>query len=290
MPDNGARQHIFGSAYKDPWIDHLNESVVTTLSQEIHRLISSIDDIENIAVSLPTAYTNFLAHHVRESLVRLGLSLSEPYSLGPRDLMAISAYESGLCRFGNITPPEHCGPNVKGRRNERYADKLILVVEHDQDELAIASVLVFEGETLFPINRATLPLPGNDGSVDWKDVTQWIATRIGSHRGLPNSPQFNRLVLVEDCAADAEFESTIWAALRMEHDVVDSMQLEVDRPSRLDPEFVAALGAAQVVKDFRDAPKPIGCSETNECKKIRKEVFQASLKKDPERREAKDEL
>jgi hypothetical protein len=130
-------------------MDNVNESVINTLTQEIQRLVPFIDGVENLAVSIPTSYTNFLATHVKMSLKRLGLPFLESYNLGPRDLMAISAYESGFCLFGTITPPEHCGPNLNGQRNERYPSTFVFVVEYDRAVLKISSVSVFGGEVLF---------------------------------------------------------------------------------------------------------------------------------------------
>lgn len=96
-------------------------------------------------------------------------------------------------------------------------------------------------------------------------------------------------MLVGDRPIDPEFRSALLTALTMEPDVVDLVQLKAKIGSRLDPAFVAALGAAQIAKDFRDAPKPIGCSENDECKEIRK-VVDKSLTRDSARSEAKDEL
>jgi hypothetical protein len=142
------------------------------------------------------------------------------------------------------------------------------------------------------VNQATLPLPANsyDRSVDWETATKWITTTIGSHRGITSRPKFNRVVLVGERATNADFERAVWAALRMEADVVDLAKLEADIGSRLDPEFVPALGAAQIAKDWRDAPKPIGCSENDECKRIRKEVLDEDSARCTAKKEAKDEL
>lgn len=293
VPDNGARQYVFGSQYSNPWMDHVNESVVDALSREIRRLIPFIDDVENIAVSIPTSYTNFLAHHVRQTMARLKLPLLEPYNLGPKDFMAISAYESGLCFFGTATPPDHCGPNLNGQKNERYPLKFILLVEYDRTVLSVSSVLAFQGEVLFPVNYAAFGPPrdtGNMNRMHWEIVTNWISTRVSAHRGMPDRPKFNQLVLVGERAKDAKFENAVWEGLRMEADVVDLEKLESNIGSAMDPEFVAAMGAAQVAKDWRDAPKPIGCEEKEECKVIRNEAFDGLILEHQGKGIAKDEL
>jgi hypothetical protein len=297
VPDNGAHQNIFGSSYTKPWTDNLNEHYVETLAQEIARLIQPIkahgSSIENMAVSIPTSYSNFLAVQVREAMSRLGLPLTEPYDLGPRDFMAISAYESGFCSFGSITPPEHCGPHLRGRRNERYPKQFILVVECDYAVLRVSSVLVFEGATLFPVNSAAFQLGtgiGDREGSDWAEVTKWLTTRVGAHRSMPDRPKFNKLVLVGSRVADEGFEKALWDALRMETDVVDLEELEAGESEVPDPEFVAAMGAAQIAKDWRDAPKPIGCQEGDECKALRKETLSELLVMRNGNKERKDEL
>ena len=256
-------------------------------------MLPFIDDIENVAVSIPTLYTNFLTNHVREALTRLAHPLLDPYDLNPRDFIAISAYESGFCMFGSITPSEHCGPNLKGRWNENYPSTLFLVIEYDNDVLALSSVIVSEGATLFRITHALLSMSadvGGNASMNWEEVTQWIATNIGSHRVLPNNTKFNRLVLVGQRTADSEFEKAIWTALRLEIYMVDISKLEADAASRLDPEFVTALGVAQIAKDWRDAPQPIGCSEDDACKQRRREISDESSMRLPVREKAKGEL
>ena len=76
---------------------------------------------------------------------------------------------------------------------------------------------------------------------------------------------------------DEGFEKALWDALRMETDVVDLEELEAGESEVLDPEFAAAMGAAQIAKDWRDAPKPIGCQEGDECKVLREEALSELL-------------
>lgn len=78
--DNGAHKAILGSAYSEPWSKNLNKHHVETLAAEIGRLIDPIQaegsNIEKIAISIPTSYSNFIVDQAREAMSSLHLPLT----------------------------------------------------------------------------------------------------------------------------------------------------------------------------------------------------------------------
>lgn len=57
--------------------------------------------------------------------------------------MTISAYESGMCRFGKATPEDQCGENG-------YPDRSILIFHYDKSALAVSRYIAMIGQILGP--------------------------------------------------------------------------------------------------------------------------------------------
>lgn len=58
----------------------------------------------------------------------------------------------------------------------------------------------------------------------------------------------------------------------------------------VDPLFISAMGAAQLVKDYMNAPTPLGRSESRQCERVRREVWRNSFVGKEKRSGLKQEL
>lgn len=58
----------------------------------------------------------------------------------------------------------------------------------------------------------------------------------------------------------------------------------------VDPFYISAIGAAQLTKDFMDAPVPWGCYETGECMRERERIYRESFIGKHKRMASKQEL
>jgi hypothetical protein len=112
----------------------LDKAVVDTLVNEISRLIQSSPHhpnipIENLEVSIPSFLSRRAYVQVEDALRKLHVVPRESFMYS--DYMAISAYESGMCRYGSSTPANHCGQTG-------YPPKAILVFEYSNSCLSVS--------------------------------------------------------------------------------------------------------------------------------------------------------
>ncbi|CZR63586.1 uncharacterized protein PAC_13483 [Phialocephala subalpina] len=296
--------------------DVLEKSTIGILIAEITHLVDSFPQSRNISaehlgVSMPGFFDKRASARLEESLRRLTL-LPQRHLFWPSEFMAISAYESGMCGFGTATPEDQCGENG-------YPDRSILVFHYGKSALVVSRYIAMIGQILGlaedyydkskdrqspPENRTdsfwdsdlggnSIPKDKAAADIYWQDVTTRIADFISLQSFIIYQSDLpfliEQFVVSGELASMPEFQQ----ALR---DAIDrslgqsSLDNFLHQPKDvIDPLFVAAIGAAQLAKDYMDAPKPLGCSESAECERQR-EVYRDSLVKNERGSMPKQEL
>lgn len=263
------------------------------LEDEIDALIRSPDlslDIKHLGVSYPPFFRVPGETMILEALAQLGLPIDG--DIGSSDYVAVSLYESEHCPHSRMTAGGVC-------YHGGYAEHLaFLVIEYDNATLSVAHLRVFISQLLVWDNgftetelggHALLGLNVSETEKYWEALTERIASFISNTqnnvRDASGRVPIKRYLATGELGHDLKFQGALRLAFEKTLAPHLVKELIASYEEVRDPMLMSAVAAATLTKHDMDAAKPLGCSESIECGRKRKEVLRNS-KVDTKKKEA----